>query len=382
MWEDAIPSILPEVLQCIASVPLSTRFVSLKLTGCARHAHAFNNPSTWSKYPPEMHGIIKRILMDRVWQSGISNETRDDFFARVRDSKNTLEGLASAIRGAVRSVRELSYWIVHCMTSFGRAFYGHSDLPEPLARALYTDAQLLSAHQFSALLKLSTALVDGCPEENQSQFLTPLLILLFQQMDAKVMSEWGSIEQRKGVSTEEDNLGQEMKDESILRQLTYSAVTLVSNLFEPLPPGQSPFARSRFLINVFGSCTPANPPRAYPRHTHHPRATHPLLHARPRHSRYTLLLPHHSYTTQYCASLCTIWTARLVRTTTLCASPQLPLHRPAPHRHNLSPRALFLFVAKGPRITHSGHTRRFCTPQPCPARHFTLPPRHGIGREW
>lgn len=179
-----------------------------------------------------MQTILNRILVDRVWQSGISAESRDDFYERVRNSKNSLEGLASAVRGAVRNVREVAYWILHCMSGLGNVFYHQDGLPEALARSLYADAHTLSPHQLTALLKLSAALIDGCPAHLRSRFLPPLVTSLFKKLDVKVNAEWAATEQRNegNANADEEDLDQEMKAESVLRALTHSAVTQVSFL--------------------------------------------------------------------------------------------------------------------------------------------------------
>jgi len=170
--------------------------------------------------------------MDRVWQSGISTESRDDFYARIRESRSTLEGLASTVRKAVREVRELSYWILHCMCQFGDIFYAIQDLPEPLAHALYADAHALSAHQLVTLLTLSAAVIDGCPTRLRSHFLPPLLIHLFKQLDVKISADWDLIGREALEDAAEETLDQEMKAESVLRQLTHSAVLMVSKLLD------------------------------------------------------------------------------------------------------------------------------------------------------
>jgi len=179
-----------------------------------------------------MKTIIQRILVDRVWQSGISTESRDDFYAKVRESKSALEGLASTVRGAVRNIRELSYWILHCMTNFGDAFYGHTDLPDPLANALYTDAYALAPHQYSALLKLSGALIEGCPPECRVPFLTPVMYGLFQQLERKLSIEWTKVQNRSTKDVSEEVLDQEMKIDAELRQLTHTGLMLIASVVE------------------------------------------------------------------------------------------------------------------------------------------------------
>ena len=198
-----------------------------------RHAHAAHNPSNWTLLAPDMQSIVGRVLTDRFWQAGISEGSKDDFYARVTNKKGTLEGLASSIRGAVRFVRETCYAIIYCMSRLDVQFYGFSELPGPLAHALFADSYSLSAHQVINLLNLVRYLVDHCPVELRAHFLPPILAACFQQMDAKITSEWDKLERQQGVQAESDALTEEMKAESILRQLTYTAVVMVADFLDP-----------------------------------------------------------------------------------------------------------------------------------------------------
>lgn len=196
-----VPLVLPRLLQMLGL------------------AHAFSNPDSWGAYPPEMRDIIAHITTDRVWQNGISTESRDSFFQRIKESRETLEGLASAVRGSVRGVREFSMWILHSFTHFGTSFYGLHEFPGLLARALYENAHWLSPHQISALLNLSTTLVDRCPKQHRQSFLPPLLIPLFRFLDAKIPEEWQSIDRRSIGHQAIGDLESEMKSESVVRSV-------------------------------------------------------------------------------------------------------------------------------------------------------------------
>jgi exportin-5 len=198
-----------------------------------RHAHAAHNPSNWTQLAPDMQSIVGRVLTDRFWQAGISEGSKDDFYARVSNKKGTLEGLASSIRGTVRFVRETCYAIIYCMSRLDVQFYGFSELPGPLAHALFADSYSLSAHQVINLLNLVRYLVDHCPVELRAHFLPPILAVCFQQMDAKITSEWDKLERQQTVQAEGDALTEEMKAESILRQLTYTAVVMVADFLDP-----------------------------------------------------------------------------------------------------------------------------------------------------
>ena len=177
-----------------------------------------------------MQIIIRRTLQDRVWQSGISSESRDDFYKRIQESESTVEGLGSATRAAVRDSRELSYWILHCMSQFGDTLYQHEDLADPLARVLYDDASVLSSNQMSHLLSLTTALTDNCPAESRPRFLPPLLTNAFKQLDDKITTEWEALATEIDGNPNHEGLTHEMKTESVLRTLTSSAVSFVLSL--------------------------------------------------------------------------------------------------------------------------------------------------------
>ncbi|KAL2219423.1 armadillo-type protein [Thermoascus aurantiacus ATCC 26904] len=214
LWRDIIPIILPTLLQLVS------------------HAHAFHNPENWGGLPEEMKSVVGRMLTDRFWQAGISTGSREEFYAKITASRSTLEGFASSVRGKIRAVRESCYSMLFSMSRLREHFYGFAELPGPLSEALFKDSTHLSSHQFSVLLNISRCLIDDCPVRFRNQFLPPMLSTLFTQMDKKVTAEWDSIERRKAGLVDGD-LTEEMKDESILRQLTYSAVIMVASLLDP-----------------------------------------------------------------------------------------------------------------------------------------------------
>lgn len=193
-----------------------------------------------------MWGIVERILTDRFWQAGISTGSRDEFYAKITASRTSLEGFASSVRGKVRAVRESCYSMLFSMSRLREHFYGFAELPGPLSQALFKDSAHLSSHQFSVLLNISRCLIDDCPVRFRAQFLPPMLSTLFVNIDRKVTSEWEAIEQQKAGLADSD-LGDEMKSESILRQLTYSAVIMVASLLDPQRGGKHPRAAANSL---------------------------------------------------------------------------------------------------------------------------------------
>jgi len=249
--------------------------------------------------------IVGRVLTDRFWQAGISEGSKDDFYARVLEKKGTLEGLASTIRGSVRFVRETCYAIIYCMSRLDVQFYGFKELPGPLAHSLLADSFCLSAHQIINLLNLVRYLVDHCPVELRDHFLPPILAACFQQMDVKIKSEWDALDQQQEIRSTGDALTEEMKAESILRQLTYTAVVMVADFLDPArtskpafsssPPrwcprliGISP-VRSADRRRLDGGSKLPSPPQVLSDAVHHCRTAAAVLRARYTHARRTML---------------------------------------------------------------------------------------------
>lgn len=215
LWQRNIPLILPNLLHFISQ------------------AHAFHDPANWSHIAPEMNGIVRRILTDRFWQVGISTGSRDEFYAKVGGTRTTVEGFASSIRATLRAVRETGYRLLYYMSLLGEHFYSYEELPAPLSRALFTDACALSTHQMAILVEMIRPIIDQCPITCRNHFLPPILAALFEQLDRKASNEWERIETRTKAASEDDNLADEMRDESILRQLTFTSVMMVVGLLDP-----------------------------------------------------------------------------------------------------------------------------------------------------
>lgn len=215
LWQDSVPLILERLLEFLD------------------HAHASHNHNNWTILPEEMRPSVGRLLTDRFWQSGISEGSKDDFYARVLDRKGTLEGLASSIRSTVRYVRETAYSILLSLSRFSVQFYSFNGLPGPLSQALFSNALYLPPHQIIGLLNLVRFLVDNCPVEFRNTFLPPLIASCFQQTSAKLVQEWSRIDQVQELQSDADSLTEEMKAESILRQFGYCAVIMMADFLDP-----------------------------------------------------------------------------------------------------------------------------------------------------
>ncbi|KIY02972.1 uncharacterized protein Z520_01437 [Fonsecaea multimorphosa CBS 102226] len=210
-------------------VPTMLEYV-LRLTS---YNHQLHNPSSWPNVPPELEDVIRRVLRDRYWQSGISTGSMGEFHSRVKASKSTLEGFASSVRGKIRGHLEQCYSILHTLGRLGPTFYSMPQLPELIAQAAIDSAAPLSPHHFSVMLQMLPKLIDECPPGSRQHFLTPIIFSVLVQMDTKLSMEWEKMNQRKQNKHDEENLSEEMRDDSVLRQTTYRAASLVAHWLAP-----------------------------------------------------------------------------------------------------------------------------------------------------
>lgn len=215
LWSPVIPNMLSHVLSL------------------TRYNHQLHDPSRWPNVSPIMQPVIRRLLRDRYWQSGISAGSMNEFHNKVKSTRSTLEGFASSVRGRIRNNLEQCYSILHTLGRLGDSFYSLQQLPSMIADAAISTADPLSPHHFSVMLQMLPKLIDECPPGRRQDFLTPILVALLQQMDTKLSIQWSAMDQRKQTKHDEENLSDEMRDDSVLRQTTYKAVNLVAHWLNP-----------------------------------------------------------------------------------------------------------------------------------------------------
>ena len=198
-----------------------------------RFNHQLHDPSSWPNCSSAQLPAVQRVLRDRYWQSGISEGSMNEFHMKVKSSKASLEGFASSVRGRIRNNLEQCYSIIHTLGRLGERFYSMPDIPGVLADSLLSTAGNLSPHHFAIMLPMLPKLIEECPPNLRQHFLTPILSQLLQQIDTKLSTEWQKIDHRKQIKHDEENLSDEMRDDSVLRQTTYKAVNMVATWLDP-----------------------------------------------------------------------------------------------------------------------------------------------------
>jgi exportin-5 len=210
LWSLILPHMVQSLLQIVS------------------YTHRLHDPSSWLNVPPDRK-LISRVLRDRFWQSGITEGSKNDFYAMIKSSKKSLEGFASSVRNKLRMNIEQTYTILHSLSKLGETFYGVPHLADALSQALIETARPLSPHHYTIFLSMVSKVVDDCPAAQRYVFLDIVLPALLSEMDQKCTSEWQQIEGRGASDAEKsDDLTIEMREESLLRQLTSKAASTVA----------------------------------------------------------------------------------------------------------------------------------------------------------
>lgn len=228
--------------------------VIVNILRLASYNHQLHDPASWPNLSSDQYVVVQRVLRDRYWQSGISGGSMQEFHERVKSTKATLEGFASSVRGRIRTNLENCYSIIHTLGRLGSPFYSIPELPSMVAEALFASSQSLSPHHFGLLLSMLPKLVEECPHDDMQHFLTPVLAEVITQIDRKCTGEWEKINARgSNEPTREVNgdLSDEMRDESVLRQMTSKAVNLVTSWIDA--SREQKLSNSKRIVNKLGS---------------------------------------------------------------------------------------------------------------------------------
>ena len=214
LWSPILPAIVESVMTLIS------------------YNHRLHDVSSWPNLSADMQSVARRMLQDRYWQSGITAGSMHEFHNEIKASKNSVEGFASSVRARIRSSLEHSYSLMHTFARLGDVFFNLPNVALSLSGAVFSNSKYLSPHHFSTLLTALTKLIDDCPAAHRASFLTPLISQLLVQVDQKCTNEWERIGSQQSAKTQDDNLSDEMKEESILRSLTQRSVNLISGWLE------------------------------------------------------------------------------------------------------------------------------------------------------
>jgi exportin-5 len=242
LWSMILPHMVEGLLQIIS------------------YTHRLHDPMNWPNVSTDKK-LISRVLRDRFWQSGITEGSKNDFYAMIKSSKKSLEGFASSVRNKLRLNIEQTYTILHSFSKLGETFYGLPNMAEALSQALIETARPLSAHHYTIFLSMVSKIVDDCPALQRKSFLDKVLPTLISEMDQKCISEWQKLEGRSGVVVEQsDDLTAEMREESLLRQLTHKAASTVALWVDP-SRNQHHEQQKRYVVNGTANGSETSPPQ-------------------------------------------------------------------------------------------------------------------------
>ncbi|EMR11746.1 hypothetical protein PNEG_00180 [Pneumocystis murina B123] len=224
LWKPIIEFILPDIFSII------------------KHIHALCNPDNWNSFVPELQFIISQSISERFWFHGINLTSKDEFYEEISKFKDKVIELIYNLSHFLRKNREHCYMNIGLFSNFGDCFYKIPNLSQNIIESFFTNTKGLSLYVWSSILDFSISpIVTRCPPQYQDCFLKILLPYLFIEIDKKLVFEWSQISEKEFISDNnlnmpscrDEDLSNEMIKESLLRNLSFVVVKMLTDLLVP-----------------------------------------------------------------------------------------------------------------------------------------------------
>ncbi|QSL64729.1 hypothetical protein MERGE_002031 [Pneumocystis wakefieldiae] len=234
LWKPIIELIVPDIFNII------------------RHIHALYNPDNWNSFVPELQFIISQSISEKFWFHGINLTSKDEFYEEKSKFKDKVIELTYNLGHFLRKNREHCYMSIGLFSNFGDCFYKIPNLSQNIIESFFINAKGLSLYCWSSILDFSISpIITKCPLQYQDCFLKILLPYLFAEINKKLVYEWSQISEKEFISDnnlntpcQDEDLSNEMIKESLLRNLSFVVVKMLTDLLVP------PSDKSQFTKNI------------------------------------------------------------------------------------------------------------------------------------
>lgn len=246
LWQVILPNVVPNLLKLVEQL------------------HCCYEPSFISGLGMHNSSILQKSIVERFWLHGVSQISKNQFLEESYKMDVSANKLIHSFGHFLRRLREYCYYAIASFMRLGQAFFCVPGLSKQFLTAFFSHAAGLSLHQWTSMVNVVIKpYCVNCPAELRDECLLPLLPALLSELDHKLVSEWRRINDR-GLLVEEDaeetgeddDLSEEMIEESLLRHLTYATAKLITETFLQITPTQS---RSNVSSSLIGKETVEGP---------------------------------------------------------------------------------------------------------------------------
>ncbi|QLL33136.1 hypothetical protein HG536_0E00460 [Torulaspora globosa] len=221
MWRPRIVPILPYIMRLLYQL------------------QAYHDPENAKDLPVIVQSFVKYSTIERFWEAGASNKSKDEFINEHMKAMQTLRDFADSVGHIVRYTREYTLLVISAISTLGNVFFDIDEAPEMLmdSIAIFKPSANhispgVSTHGWKHIMNVAIRpLLKNCPEECAPKFMTNFLPRLFETLDILLCQKWSSYMNSdinlEPVQTDDEDMTEEILEENLLRQLTTVVVRIM-----------------------------------------------------------------------------------------------------------------------------------------------------------
>ncbi|CCF58133.1 hypothetical protein KAFR_0D04860 [Kazachstania africana CBS 2517] len=234
MWRPRIVPILPYILRLLYQL------------------QSYPDPDNWKELPSVVQSFVKYSTVERFWEAGASNKSKDEFIDEHMKAMQTPRDFADSVGHIIRYTREYTLLVLNAISSLGSVFFEIDELPNLLIDSIALrkpDSNIISpgvsTHGWKHILNVAIRpILKNCPEECAAKFMSNFLPKLFEILDTILCDKWSRIMLEHDVnpiSIDNEEITEEILEENLLRQLTTVVVLILIDCV-----GQGGSTKSKF----------------------------------------------------------------------------------------------------------------------------------------
>ncbi|SCU83621.1 LAMI_0C03928g1_1 [Lachancea mirantina] len=220
LWKPRIVPILPYILRLLYQL------------------QSYHDSDNWKELPVVVQSFVKCSTIERFWEAGASNKSKDEFIDEHMKAMQTVRDFADSVGHIVRYTREYVLLVLSAISSLGSILYDIKEFPELIigSIAIFKPGTEdispgVSAHGWKHIINVAIRpLLKNCPESSAATFMPAFLPRLFETLDIILCKRWAVYMNNIDVNpppTDEDEMTEEILEENLLRQLTTVVVRLL-----------------------------------------------------------------------------------------------------------------------------------------------------------
>lgn len=194
-----------------------------------------------------VQSFVKYSTVERFWEAGASNKSKDEFIDEHMKAMQTLRDFADSVGHIVRYTREYTLLVISAISSLGSVFYDLDEVPRTLldSIAIYKPNSTIispgvSTHGWKHILNVAIRpILKNCPVECAPKFMPAFLPYLFDTLDILLCEKWSHImtdNYNASGPTDDDEMTEEILEENLTRQLTTVVVLILIDIIGQVGP--------------------------------------------------------------------------------------------------------------------------------------------------